>query len=291
MMRVVGLLLILVLLFSSLAFTGCGGGEEEKPIRQCERNSDCKSINKCFTPKCTADGQCTTSPKEFCCGNKICEPQSMENSCSCPDDCGQCQGAIPYNVTTGLRTVQKFTQYAIYLCENNMCVVGADQTKIRVLRMVDDIVVMSAFKAETLSILNSPFDIKREKISIEISLKDRNEKLSGPVVFTEIKVLSDTNEMMGRIFIDEKLEKVGDMFTKQLNLVSSQKVVEQDKPISWEVFYEYVKMEPDFDAPLIDGKRPSKPVLYRASTKIRLAQKPVFIAQPTASLEEESAEI
>jgi len=262
-MRVLNLVLIFILLCSVIAISGCE--KKEKP--ECEKSSDCRVLNtQCFTPKCT-EGKCGSIERKDCCGNGKCEAAGGENTCTCNDDCGSCTGPVKFNVTTARGIKSQDTQYAVHTCENNACIVGVDQAKLRVLSLVNDLNVMGGFKAETLATLNSPFDIAKDKIRIEISLKDLDPDVIGAITFTEIKILS-SSEMMARSFISQKLEKVGDLFSEELALTSAQSMVEEARTIDVEIFYEYVVTDR------------GKPVTMRTSSKLRLAEKPVFVVQP-----------
>ncbi|HJX06299.1 MAG TPA: hypothetical protein VJ461_06330, partial [Candidatus Nanoarchaeia archaeon] len=66
----------------------------------------------------------------------------------------------------------------------------------------------------------------------------------------------------------QKLEKVGDLFSEELALTSAQSAIEEARYIDIEIFYEYVAT--------VRGA----PVTTRTSTKLRLAEKPVFVVQP-----------
>jgi len=286
-MKALNLLLILVLLLSALVISGCK--KEEETPRECQTSSQCKVPNKCFAPKCTAEGRCIVTPKDNCCGNRKCDPAGLENQCNCPTDCGNCSGYIQYNVTSGSRIQKKTTQYAIHTCENNDCRVGVDMTKVRNISIVDDLVVADAFKTEFLTTFNNPFNVEKDKIKIEFSLKDKESDISGPLKFTEIKVLSDTDEMMGRKFISEKLENVGNMFTIETGITSSQRSIELEKHLNFELFYELFRTVVNNSAPInnVTKKKPNMQVLKRSSIKVGIGQKFILVAQPSMELGDE----
>jgi len=118
-------------LLAVLLTAGCGRGP------QCQQASDCRSKGPCFESLCSS-GICKTAPIDDCCGNGICEgsvadgasplikepPGSdnkesstntlldiasedgnertpIENACTCPEDCGKCEGAASYIAEDG----------------------------------------------------------------------------------------------------------------------------------------------------------------------------------------------
>lgn len=73
--------LILILVFGLvLIIAGCAP--------ECSRNSDC-TAKPGFSAKCS-EGKCVQLTNPNTCGNTMCE--NPENSCTCPSDCGACQG-------------------------------------------------------------------------------------------------------------------------------------------------------------------------------------------------------
>ncbi|HJX05173.1 MAG TPA: hypothetical protein VJ461_00515, partial [Candidatus Nanoarchaeia archaeon] len=232
-MKFLNLLLILFVLSAVLIIAGCN---KEKP--ECEKSTDCSAANKCYSARCV-EGKCTANARDNCCGNRKCEASFGESTCTCAADCGDCSGPVKFNVTTSRGTKLQDAQYAVFLCENNICIVGVDQAKLRVLSLVNDLSMTGAFKAEALTTINSPFNIAKDKIKVEFSLKDLDPDVVGAITFTEMKILS-SSEMMGRSFISQKLEKVGDLFSEELALTSAQSAIEEARYIDIEIFYEYV---------------------------------------------------
>ncbi len=75
-------LVIIAVVALLLVLAGCGKAE-------CKNDSDCAKLH--FTGKC-ADKKCSYTPIPNECGNLKCE--AGETKCSCPDDCGKCEGKI-----------------------------------------------------------------------------------------------------------------------------------------------------------------------------------------------------
>jgi len=253
-----GLLIISLLLISLLLLTSCGKKAE------CSKNSDCTTGNSCITSKCS-EGKCVNAAVPNCCGNGKCDNLSGENKCICPADCGKCTGNVKYTVTTSRGPKQMNASYAIYLCDNNACVVGVDPDIVKQKSLTNNINEYGGFKAEVLTTIDYPYDVKKDKASVRILLKDIDPDVVGSIIFRRIQVL-DGSELMGEQIISQELINVGDMFTEDLSLASSQSLVETEKAIDVNVDYEYTAMER------------GSPVIHRNSAKSRLSEKIMFVS-------------
>lgn len=252
------LVLILILFISLFLISSC----KEEP--ECTKSSDCITSNPCFLGRCR-NGRCVSTPKPNCCGNGQCESQAGENKCICPEDCGRCEGKVKFNVSTYRGLQEKEARYARFICEDKKCVVGVAPDDVTVLRLTDEIDVRGGFKADILVTVNNPFDTGRDKLSVEVALKDLDPDVVGGVTFTNIRVLSG-NELLGRkLGVNKKLEDIGDIFTEEFELVSAQSLVEEEKSIDVELDYEYVVLER------------GEEVVKRSSRKIRLSKKIMLV--------------
>ncbi len=81
-----------------LVLAGCGKAE-------CKKDSDCTKPH--FTGKCI-DKKCAYTPIPNECGNLKCE--AGENKCSCPDDCGKCEGKIGKYLTLSCNAQKECVQ-------------------------------------------------------------------------------------------------------------------------------------------------------------------------------------
>jgi len=81
------LFFLLIILVLGVVLTACGGKGE----LDCELDSDCKKTY--FEGLCT-DGACDYEPIAGECGNKLCEEDAGENSCTCEKDCRACSGTV-----------------------------------------------------------------------------------------------------------------------------------------------------------------------------------------------------
>jgi hypothetical protein len=95
--------------------------------------------------------------------------------------------------------------------------------------------------------------------------------------------------MMGRKFISEKLENVGNMFTIETGITSSQRSIELEKHLNFELFYELFRTVVNNSAPInnVTKKKPNMQVLKRSSIKVGIGQKFILVAQPSMELGDE----
>jgi len=256
-MKLYNILLVLVLVISAFSIAGCG----EEP--ECESSSDCTTGNPCIMGRCNEDGKCVKTIKPDCCGNAKCDEDVGENKCVCPKDCGECEGMVKYNVSSlrGLKEVD--SKYARYLCVNDQCKIGVDEEDISTFRLTGTIDVRNRFEIETLTTINSPFDVTKEKVGVRLTLKDTDSSLVGGVTFTGIQVLSK-NELMSEKSINQKLSNIGDSFTEELVLISSQTKVEQikDIDIKYEYTYDYIQREEQYTERADSTKGVSKDIYF-----------------------------
>lgn len=255
-MKLWNVLLIIIFLISILSFTACSKAE-------CEKSSDCRTGNPCIIGRCI-DGKCTTTINQDCCGNGVCEANDGENKCTCEKDCGMCEGKVKYNITTtrGIKTLE--AQYAQSLCENNICIVGVAASDVNELKHTNEVDVRGGFKAEVLTVLNTPFDISKESINVRVTLKDLDTDVVDGISFKSIQILSGS-ELMGEKLINNKLSSVGNLFTEELSLSSAQSIVEEERRIEIKIGYEYV----------VDER--GEQVIKRDDSKNKLTEEIIFI--------------
>jgi hypothetical protein len=259
-MRVLNYFLIAILALNVLVLAGC------KEKVECETALDCNTGNECFTPRCTM-GKCNNIAKNDCCGNRQCESSVAENSCTCPFDCGKCAGKATYNVTStrGIKTVN--ATYSIRMCVDKECITAVDPSKVNTLSLINTLDRSGVFRAEILTTINNPFDTDKDNATIRITLKDLNSAVIGGITFRSIQVLDGAN-LMGEAIINQKLSDVGDVFSQQLKLKSSQSMVEEEKAVTISFDYEYATP---------DSK--GNPVTKRSNYKTSLADKIFFVVQ------------
>jgi hypothetical protein len=261
-MRLSKALAIFILLFSlaCILLAGCS-----KP--GCKTSADCALDNSCVTAQCSNNRTCVYALKADCCGNKICEKDANEEQCNCSTDCGKCEGKAKYSVPLGYgnKTKQVDYTYAIYEgCVQGSCKIGIDPNSVDTLRLTNNINEISAFKAETLTVLNNPFDISKDKVAVTVQLKDLSPSVMGGIIFTRIRLLYGS-EVMGTKAIDRRIDVVGNSFTEELSLTSSQKLVEEERNLDINVDYQYSVKD--------SGETKTK----RSSPKSRLYDKLMFI--------------
>lgn len=269
-MRARTILVIIMLLATVFFITSCGKEPE------CEANADCATGNPCFAGKCL-EGTCTRTPISGCCGNNQCE--TGENKCTCDKDCGKCEGIYKYNTTTNYgRQVVVTTKYLSLFCENDRCKTGILPDRINSIQLINDIIETGGFKAELLSTINDPFIVGTDTLSIRLLLKDKYPLLVSNVSFSRIQVL-EGSEVLGEKMITRQLGKIGDMWTEQIKLVSSQVSVEEAKSIDIKLDYSYTVLERNGTDP-----KTRQATYTRAgrisSMKSRLAEKITFVVIP-----------
>ncbi len=226
------ILIIIILLFGLLAVSGCSEKAE------CEKSSECATSNPCVIGRCV-DGQCVNTIKDNCCGNARCEKDAGENKCTCSDDCGECAGKARFNISTYRGQEEQESEYAVYMCRNDECILGVPESDVNLLRLTSDVEERNAFKIEILASLNNPFDLSSDELSLRLQLKDMDPDVVGAITITSLQVLSD-DELMGEQLMKRALDKVGDMFTQDMNLSSAQSALEKERKIEVKLDYEYV---------------------------------------------------
>jgi len=259
-------LLISMLVGSFLLLSGCGKKAE------CESSSDCVVIgNPCILGSCS-DGLCVNRTKDDCCGNRKCEADSAENKCTCAKDCGKCEGKINYNITSAGRQKTIETQYAKYICENTICLVGVDPADVNEERFLNEINLLKGFKADVITVMKNPFDIRKDKIKVTLLVKYIDPQVVGPLIsLPRIRVLSSVGkELMSPmdLVLNFNIIKVGDTVTQEFPLSTSQKIPEESRTITVYIGYVYV---------INSSGHISAPITEEAA--ISLSKKITFITQ------------
>ncbi len=229
---IVSIFLIIIILLLS----GCGNKSE------CEVNRDCSVSNKCFIGKCF-DGKCSTIKQPDCCGNHVCEADAGENKCTCEKDCGDCSGAIKYNYTNIRgRTTVKETVYAVNICRDDVCVIGANKNSQNELSLASEIDQRGSFKAELLTTINQPFDIAVDDIILRMTLINKDSNVVGNININRIQILSG-NQVMKEKIVSEELSELYDSFTISFeNLKTGQEAIEEEQDITVKIDFIYVKL-------------------------------------------------
>lgn len=153
----------LIIVLVSLLFIVSGCKQKE-----CKVDVDCQQDH--FSGRCVAS-ECSYIPIPNECGNDRCEAGVGENECSCPQDCGFCDGPA------------QGTQYLELGCDvSNQCttdlMTGNQQLKTHTsqeLRSAGDV-----FRVE--SQLNDPFNVKRDQMDVLVYLTTRASTNSGHII-------------------------------------------------------------------------------------------------------------
>lgn len=190
-MRWTLLLIILVSLFLLLA---CEQAE-------CEQDLDC-SQRTGFTAQCI-DGTCQYEPIPGQCGNQQCE--EGENKCTCPQDCGTCEGKVPGS------------QYLTQQCVNNECLPNTASKP--VFSSADVRNKGDLFSIDTIH--NQPFNMKKDTFAITITLKQPADRNSNHEILNAELTATTANRRtvtLGRKAINKHLWAPGDEITENLIL-------------------------------------------------------------------------
>jgi hypothetical protein len=252
------IVMLAVVVLGVLLISGCSK-------KECSASSDCPA-DSCHTAKCSND-KCIVVPKENCCGNGKCEIKFGESRCGCPDDCKPlCSGKVKYNITYRGAPKPVDAKYAEYMCDNNKeCIIGVDPSLVTEHPLSTPIEDRNVYKADLITTFNQPFNTATDNLKIRVSLNDLEDNVAAGLLFTKIKVMNGA-VLMGEKVISDRLSSVGSEFTEELPLTSSQSIVEEEKTVNVEVYYEYN---------LLDSKGVSN--LVRSSKNIKLAEKIMIV--------------
>ncbi len=219
--------------------SACG----EKP--ECAQDSDCTAAGKCYKAVCD-EGKCAKDPILNCCGNKRCEKNNNENICSCPDDCVKkdsdaCEGKVIINPD---EDKPKTATYLEYQCNSkDECMITYDEADKR-----EEVISYEKTSTYyTLAIKTSfpkPFDINKDKVRTEITLKDKHENLVPPIRFEKIQMMKGTKQF-GENTLNQELSDIGDsiMFEVPISYVPEYLEDKERLTSKIDLRYTYIKVE------------------------------------------------
>ena len=171
---------------------------------------------------------CDASTNFFCehrpipgmCGNYICD--SNENPCTCPEDCGPCEG----NAGT----------YLTYVCAQNACVAQLNPGITKEPKSLFDDRKISQFHLQNNYGYPDPLDITVDKIALAFDLYDKQSGVSD-VTITNVRVFESTNEIASAT-PNLALPDVGSTGIVELTL-PVQAFPEESKSLTLKVWYEF----------------------------------------------------
>jgi hypothetical protein len=204
----------------------------EKP--ECEKASDC-SDRKCNTVKC-GDGKCQYTPEKGCCGNLMCEKDLGESFCNCESDCSKdkCEGMVEVDKNKyGPIKAQYLQRY----CEEDKCVVGVPQDKIRQITLLDE-KQLRTMKVTSTVTMNKPFNIDTDYLTINLAVRELGADIMPPVRVTGIKVTSG-EQLWAIKKTNHTIEKSGEEFIETVPLTYMPQKLEEEKTVSIKIDYEY----------------------------------------------------
>ncbi|MEM4268434.1 MAG: hypothetical protein QXK37_06425 [Candidatus Woesearchaeota archaeon] len=249
---------IFVIFFVFLFLAGCSESE-------CEKNSDCL-MKECSSAKCV-DGKCSYTKQPNCCGNQMCETEKGENWCSCQKDCinDKCEGSVVLE-TNKYGTIN--AKYLKKFCLNNKCITGVDPKDIHEVPILDERQLRS-LKFSSVVKFNEPFDINKDSIRIDITLKDIGSDIAPPIKFTEIKIISG-EILYGSKKINREISEPGQSFTETVPITYVPSKVEEQKRINIKIDYEYNQIADKFGA-----------VRRVTETYDNALNQPIYLVNPT----------
>jgi hypothetical protein len=224
---------LIVMMLAVVLLAGCGEKAE------CKVNTDCGTPKTCFSSKCT-ENKCVSTPQLGCCGNSICEADKGESYCSCEKDCAdeKCEGLIVIEKT---KYSTLYTKYLRKLCDNSTktCIAGVAPTDVHEIPLLDEKQATN-FKFSSVIKFNKPFDVTKDRISIDLTVRDISADVVPPIKFTEISIIS--GEML---YADKTINQVftapGQSFSETIPISYVPQKLEEEKSITIKIYYEYNK--------------------------------------------------
>lgn len=156
---------------------------------------------------------------EGVCGNYKCE--SGENKCTCPKDCGPCEGDVG--------------KYLSLKCENDECIAKLKTTEVEVKSILDERNI-GAIKLINNYIYDQPFNINEDKFHLEFKIYSLPEDISE-IKIDAVRVLEGTDEL-GKVEPKQKISEQGNNVDVLLNPISS---YEDEKSIILKIWYSYLR--------------------------------------------------
>lgn len=221
-------ILFLILFITCLFFiAGCS---EEK---ECDTSSDCPT-KTCQTVRCS-EGECEYNTLPNCCGNLKCDAAAGENECTCPKDCGECEGTETFkDASTGK---ERETEHLRYDCnEYDDCLLDSSRSQKQLFPKPK---ILTYFTLSITLDFEEPFDVLKSDFRVKFDLESVDEYLVFPVKLTGIKVLDKQRNLLGEKDITQQLDEVEDSFEEDMDLLKGTDVLEEEKYVILRVNYEY----------------------------------------------------
>lgn len=130
-------------------------------------------------------GVCDASTRFFCehrpvpgaCGNYVCD--AHENPCTCPADCGPCEGG---------------GRYTFFSCIGTSCVSQLRAGIVKETQSLFDDRKIAVFHLQNNYEYTSPFDVSSDRMKFNFNLYDKNADVSN-IKITAIRVFDGSNEI------------------------------------------------------------------------------------------------
>lgn len=208
-----------------------------------------------------------------CCGNSVKEATEdglPGNECTCPADYGACEGAA----TIEIRNREYPAKYLKKFCDsNNQCVFGVDPDEVVERKLVDERST-SFFTLETQTTFNNPFNIQKDRFHFKIILRDGSEELVLPIKIISVK-LKEGEILYGEKTVNNVLNNIGESVSTIIPVSYQPAEVEEERPISYKIDYEYTKRVKKDRNP--DGTYNYDEAIERESFEKRFTSKIYFV--------------
>ena len=128
---------------------------------ECQLKVDCEDKDA-YSAACL-NGKCSYSPIPNMCGNGMCEKNSNENFCSCPQDCKtpKCEGKFQIK-PQGSSRLEDAKVLTLYCNEAKKCIVGAKDQTPRYLKELDRETAFGKIKIKV--DYTEPMDVKKKNV-------------------------------------------------------------------------------------------------------------------------------
>ena len=163
---------------------------------------------------------CEHRPVPGACGNYVCD--STENPCSCPSDCGPCEGSAGV--------------FMSYACLQNACVAQINTGITKTPQSLFDDRNLNQFHLQNNYVYSEPFNVVTDRISLDFSVYNKQAGVSG-IKITDVRVFEGTNEFASAS-PDLALADVGSKGSVKISL-PVQPLPEDSKTLSLKVWYEF----------------------------------------------------
>ena len=247
---VVFLVFIVSLVTLCLLLFGCAA-KEAAPKPVCTTDSDCVKDNApktCANWYCDSKFQCKTRATNNCCGNKICEAASFENSCTCTQDCGACG-----NISVKASSTAPKNIYLISACVANdgktfpkafaqVCGKAINTSKAMTFNKQQNLKIASIFDVSINKKYPIPMIANKDNLEMRFTLEDYSKDIGKNLEIYHIEIVDGKSNLIGEDFSTHRLYALGDSFVFKFPYVPpNNEVMERTYKLTAVISYQYTK--------------------------------------------------